>query len=207
VSIGRGCHFRGPPSPQSRAPVSCLLSTDPAERETGLSGLSGSPSRCPSSNLSSPAYQRLTLGLKAESLNIASHHRTLTHLRYPPQRSFSPPHASKREHGRVFSVGRKRYTAASSSFLVLFFKKRGQQGFARRLVVQDIFVHKIPSSSPEPFLVPDQRTTRPASLSTCLTRSCHISCTPPFTLHSQLSATRNSALPPRALLDAYVPHL
>jgi hypothetical protein len=67
-------HFRGP-HPRG-SPATSLLSTDPAEREREMSGLVRAvrlavpvPKVKPISKA-----QRLTLGLKAESLDIASHH-------------------------------------------------------------------------------------------------------------------------------------
>jgi hypothetical protein len=81
-----GCHFRGP---QPRAACTSLLS--PVHRPCGERDRAVRAVRLavpvPKSKASASNGERLTLGLKAESLNIASHHRT---LRYPPQRSFLP---------------------------------------------------------------------------------------------------------------------
>jgi hypothetical protein len=68
-----------------QSPVSC----PPTLRRT-RQGCQGCQARRPGAQVQTKRIkrcERLTLGLKAESLNIASHHRT---LRYPPQRSFLP---------------------------------------------------------------------------------------------------------------------
>jgi hypothetical protein len=68
-----------------QSPVSC----PPTLRRT-RQGCQGCQARRPGAQVQIKRIkrcERLTLGLKAESLNIASHHRT---LRYPPQRSFLP---------------------------------------------------------------------------------------------------------------------